>query len=327
MRDRLGLAYGLGAYTLWGSFPLYFPLLAPAGALEVLVHRVLWSLLVCALLVGALSWAQRRRGRGTVAAELTALARRPRDLGLLAGAALVIAANWLVFIHLTLTGRVVEASLGYYATPLVSVALAVVLLHERLRGLQVAALVLGALAVAVLTAEVGAPPLLGLSLAASFALYGLLKKRVGSRRGAATGVSALAGLTVETALLAPAAAAVVVWLAVTGRSTFAAEGAGHAALMASAGVVTAVPLLLFGASTRRLSLTAVGVLQYLTPTLQLLLGVLVLGEVVQGPRWVGFALVWTALVVFTADALRAPRTPRAPAPGPALAAPADVRSP
>ncbi|CAA9433656.1 MAG: Uncharacterized inner membrane protein RarD, partial [uncultured Quadrisphaera sp.] len=308
MRDRLGLLYGLAAYTLWGAFPLYFPLLAPAGAVEVLTQRVLWSLLVCALLVAALSLAQRRRGRPTVATELRALARRPRDLGLLGVAAALIGANWLVFIHLSLTARPVEASLGYYATPLVSVLLAVVLLRERLRALQVVALVLGALAVVLLTVEVGAPPLLGLSLAVSFALYGLAKKRIGR------GVSALAGLTVETALLAPLAAAVVVWLAVTGRATFGTEGPGHALLMASAGVVTAVPLLLFGASARRLSLTAVGMLQYLTPTLQLVLGVLVIGEVVPGPRWVGFGLVWLALVVFTVDAVRAGRRPAGAAP-------------
>jgi chloramphenicol-sensitive protein RarD len=301
VRDRLGLSYGLAAYTIWGSFPLYFPLLAPAGALEVLTQRVLWSLVVCGLLVAALSLAQRRRGRPTVGAELGALVRRPRDVGLLGVAALLIGANWLVFIHLSLTARPVEASLGYYATPLVSVLLAVVLLRERLRALQVAALVLGALAVVLLTVEVGAPPLLGLSLAVSFALYGLAKKRIGR------GVSALAGLTVETALLAPFALAVVAWLTASGRATFGSEGTGHALLMASAGVVTAVPLLLFGAAARRLSLTAVGMLQYLTPTLQLVLGVLVIGEAVPGPRWAGFALVWLALVVFTVDALRSGR--------------------
>lgn len=305
MKDRLGLPYGLAAYTLWGAFPLYFPLLAPAGALEVLTQRVLWSLAVCALLAAVLSLAQHRRGRPTVGGELRALAGRPRDVGLLGLAAVLIGANWLVFIHLSLTARPVEASLGYYATPLVSVLLAVVLLRERLRALQVVALGFGALAVVLLTVEVGAPPVLGLSLALSFALYGLAKKRIGR------GVSALAGLTVETALLAPAALVVAVWLAVTGRATFGTEGPGHALLMASAGVVTAVPLLLFGASARRLSLTAVGMLQYLTPTLQLLLGVLVIGEAVPGPRWVGFGLIWVALVVFTVDAVRAARRPAA----------------
>ncbi len=303
MKDRLGLGYGIAAYTLWGAFPLYFPLLAPAGALEVLTQRVLWSLVVCALLVLVLAAVQRRRGVPSVVGELVALVRRPRDVGLLGVAAALIGVNWLIFIHLSLSARPVEASLGYYATPLVSVLLAVVLLRERLRRLQGVALTLGTLAVVLLTVEVGAPPLLGLGLAVSFALYGLVKKRVGR------GVSALAGLSVETALLAPVALAVVVWLEVTGRSTFASEGTGHALLMASAGVVTAVPLLLFGASARRLSLTAVGVLQYLTPTLQLVLGVLVIGERVPGPRWVGFALIWAALVVFTVDAVRAGRAP------------------
>lgn len=298
---RSGLSHGLAAYALWGVFPLYFPLLAPAGALEVVTHRVLWSLALCLLLVVALSLHQRRAGRASAATELRAVLRRPRDLGLLALAAVVIASNWLVFIHLSLVGRVTEASLGYYATPLVSVALAVVLLRERLRRLQGVALAFGALAVGVLLAEVGAPPLLGLSLALSFGLYGLVKKRVGR------GVSALVGLTVETAVLAPVALGVVVWLSVTGRSTFATEGAGHVALMVTTGVVTAVPLLLFGAATRRLTLTAVGILQYLTPTLQLVLGVIVLHEVVPGPRWVAFACIWVALVLSTVDALRAGR--------------------
>ena len=305
MRDRLGLIYGLAAYTLWGAFPVYFPLLAPATALEVLTQRVLWSLVACLLLVAVLAAVQRRRGSASVAGELVALVRRPRDVALLGLAAVLIGANWWMFIFLSLAARPVEASLGYYATPLVSVLLGVVLLRERLRRLQGVAVGFGALAVVLLTVEVGAPPLLGLGLAVSFALYGLVKKRVGR------GVTALAGLTVETALLAPFALAVVVWLGATGRSTFATEGTGHALLMASAGVVTAVPLLLFGAATRRLSLTTVGVLQYLTPTLQLLLGVLVIGEAVPGPRWVGFALIWTALVVFTLDAVRTGRRPAA----------------
>ncbi len=302
---RGGLAHGLAAYGLWGLFVLYFPLLAPSSAVEVLVHRILWSLLVCLVLVTATSAVQRRRGhgleRGTVGAEVLAVARRPRDLALLAVAALGIAVNWLVFIHLSASERVVEISLGYYAAPLVSVALGLVLLRERLRPLQWTALGFGAAAVAVLTASVGGAPVLGLVLAVSFGLYGLAKKQVGR------GMSAVSSLTVETALLAPLAVAAVVWMGATGRSTFGTEGTGHALLLASSGVVTAVPLLFFGAAARRLPLSTVGMLQYLTPTLQLLLGVLVLHEVVPGPRWVGLALIWVALAVFTVDLVREAR--------------------
>lgn len=290
-----GTAYGFGAYLVWGSFPLYFRLLLPASAVEILLHRVVWSLAVCVLVVGAAA-ALRRSPSG-----LAAVWRSPRRLGLLAVAATVIALNWGVYIYGVNSGQVVETSLGYFINPLVTVLIGVVLLRERLRPAQWVAVGIGAVAVVVLTVDYGRPPWIALVLAASFATYGLVKKKVGGD------VGALASLTTETAMLFPLAAAALVWVEATGRGSFAAEGAGHAVLLATTGVVTAVPLLLFASAARRVPLVTIGLLQFVTPVLQLLVGVLVLGEHVPGSRWVGFSLVWLALVVLTADSLRSAR--------------------
>ena len=285
--SRSGTAYGTAAYACWGVFPLYWPLLEPAGALEVLAHRVVWSLVVVAGLV--LLGLARVRGL------------RRDQVARLAVAAVLLAVNWGTYIYGVNSEQVVETSLGYFINPLVSVALGVVVLGERLRPAQQAAVAIAFAAVVVLTVEAGHPPLIALVLALSFGTYGLLKKQAA--------VGAVASLAVETAVLAPVALAYLLVLAVTGAGHFTTDGTGHALLLASAGPVTAVPLLFFGAAATRIPLSTLGVLQYLAPTLQLLCGLLVTHEPFGVPQAVGFGLVWLALVLFTTDLVRAARRP------------------
>jgi chloramphenicol-sensitive protein RarD len=296
---RRGTTYGLLAYTLWGAFPLYFRLLDRSGPVEIVAHRVFWSLVFCLAIV-----AVARAHRDVVAA----LANR-HQVGLLAAAAALIAANWGVYIHAVNSGQVVEASLGYFINPLVTVLLGVVVLRERLRPLQWAAVGTGAVAVGVLALVHGRVPSIALTLAVSFGLYGLMKKQVGGR------VGALAGLTTETLLLGPIAAGLVIWLQATGRGQLTANPPWQGLLLVSAGLVTVIPLLMFAAAARRVPLSTLGLLQYLTPVLQLLIGVTLLGEHVAPARWVGFGVVWLALAMLTADGLRANRrrTPTAQA--------------
>jgi chloramphenicol-sensitive protein RarD len=283
---RLGIASGLTAYALWGLFPLYFPLLEPAGGLEIVAHRVLWSLLFIALLLTVVRrWAAVR-----------AAAADRRTLLVLGAAAVLIAANWLIFVYGVNSGHVVETSLGYFINPLVSVVLGVVVFSERLRRLQWTAVGIAAAAVAVLTVDYGRPPWIALSLAGTFGLYGVMKKLVR--------VEAAPGLFLETALVALPAAAVLAVLHARGAGTFGNVSAGHSVLLVLSGIATAVPLLLFAAATRRIPLSAVGLLQYLTPSMHLVIGVFVYGEPMPPVRLAGFALVWVALAVFTADSLR-----------------------
>ncbi|MFB8227129.1 EamA family transporter RarD [Cellulosimicrobium sp. NPDC055967] len=292
--DRWGLLLGAGAFFLWGAMPLYFPLLVPAAPLEIIAHRVVWSLLFCLVLLAAT-----RQLGGFV----TAL-RTPRPLGVLAVAAVLIVTNWTVYVYGVLSGHVLDAALGYFINPLVTVLLAVAVLRERLRPAQWAAVGIGVAAVVVISTGAGGLPWIALALAASFGLYGLVKNRVGRT------VEALPGLAVETAVLTPVALAYLVWLGTTGAGTFGAEGTGHALLLASAGIVTALPLLLFSAAARRLPLSVVGLLQYLGPALQFLVGLLVFHEPMSPTRWAGFALVWAALVVLSVDGLRAAHATR-----------------
>jgi chloramphenicol-sensitive protein RarD len=288
---RRGTAYGFGSYLLWGIFPLYFRLLDRSGALEVLAHRILWSLIACLILVTALrSWG-----------EIVAALHSRRRLLILGTAALAIAVNWGVYIYAVNSGQVVEASLGYFINPLVTVGLGVLLLGERLRLLQWFAVAVGVLAVAVLTVDYGHLPYIALTLAASFGTYGLMKNRVGGQ------VGALAGLSIETMVLAPLAAVAVSVMTVRGDSSFAEHPPWQGLLLASTGLVTIVPLLLFAAAARRIPLTTIGLLQYLTPVLQLLCGVVILGEHMPASRWAGFVLVWSALVILTFDSLRTAR--------------------
>ncbi len=277
---------GLGAYAVWGLFPLYFPLLEPATGLEIVAHRVLWSLLfVGVLLVAVRGWSRVRAAVGD-----------GRTLLVLAGAALLIAANWLVFVYAVNSGHVVETSLGYFINPLMSVLLGVVVFSERLRRLQWTAVGIAAVAVAVLTVDYGRPPWIALALALTFALYGLMKKLVK--------VEAAPGLFVETALVALPAAVVLGVLHGFGVGTFGQVGAGHTLLLVSSGVATAIPLLLFAAAARRIPLSTMGLLQYLTPLMQLSIGVFVYDEPMPPARLAGFAIVWLALAVFSADMLR-----------------------
>lgn len=285
MRTSPGLLYALGAFGMWGFFPLFFPLLEPATPLEIVAHRVVWSLLFCAVLVTvSRSWG-----------ELRTVLRSGRTLGLLALASVLLAANWLVFVFAVLAGHTVDASLGYYINPLVTVALAVLVVGERMRTGQWVALAFGAGAVVVISIGYGTVPWVALALAATFGLYGLAKNRVGRTVGATT------GLAVETLVLVPAALGYLVWLQASGAGTFGAHGGGHTALLASLGIATALPLLCFAAAARRLPLSVVGLVQYLTPTLQLLVAVLVFREEMPAARWWGFALVWVALTILAVD--------------------------
>jgi chloramphenicol-sensitive protein RarD len=283
-----GVLYGVGAYGLWGVFPLYFRLLERSSALEVVAHRVLWSLAVCLGVVAS------TRGWRDLGATL-AIPRRVLALGV---GAVLLAVNWGVYIYAVNSGQVLEASLGYYINPLITVLLGVLVLHERLRAWQWGAVGLGALAVAVLTVAYGRPPLIALTLAVSFGLYGLIKNRIGA------GVGAVTSLTTETVVLAPPAAIVLALLEASGHGHFTQNPPWQGLLLASLGLATVVPLLFFAASARRVPLSTLGLLQYLTPTLQLLCGVLLLGERMPAERWVGFGLVWVALVVLTADTVR-----------------------
>jgi chloramphenicol-sensitive protein RarD len=283
---RLGVVSGLGAYALWGLFPLYFPLLEPAGGLEIVAHRVLWSVVALAVLLTVL------RRWPAVRAALT----DRYTLLVLGSAAILIAANWLIFVYGVNSGHVVETSLGYFINPLVSVLLGVLVFSERLRALQWVAVAIATVAVLVLTVDYGRPPWIALSLAASFGLYGLMKKLVK--------VEAAPGLFVETTLVAVPAGATLAVLHANGAGSFASHGISHALLLASCGIATAVPLLLFAAAARRVPLSTVGLLQYVTPIMQLLIGVFVYGEPMPAGRLAGFAIVWLALVVFTVDSLR-----------------------
>ncbi len=276
---------GVAAYTLWGAFPLYWPLLEPAGAVEILAHRVVWS----AVTIGLLVFVLRRVGR------FRALLRDRRRLLILSAAAVVIAVNWATFIWGVNNGRVVETSLGYFINPLVTVLMGVFILGERLRALQWAAMGVATIAVVVLTVEYGRPPWVALILAFSFGTYGLAKKTAGA--------GAVESLALETALLAPLALGYLVWLASQGTGHFGAEGSGHALLLMSTGIVTAVPLICFSAAAIRVSMVTIGLLQYLAPTLQFALGVLWFHEDMPAVRWVGFILVWIALAMFTAEAI------------------------
>ncbi|XUL88695.1 EamA family transporter RarD [Streptomyces galilaeus] len=294
-QHHIGLLNGFAAYGMWGLVPLFWPLLKPAGAAEILAHRMVWSLafVVVALLV-VRRWAW-----------IGELLRQPRKLGLVAIAAGFITVNWGVYIWAVNSGHVVEASLGYFINPLVTIAIGVLLLKERLRPVQWAAVGVGLAAVIVLTVGYGQPPWISLCLAFSFATYGLVKKKVN--------LGGIESLAAETAIQFLPALGYLLWLGAHGDATFAQEGVGHAALLASTGVVTALPLVCFGAAAIRVPLSTLGLLQYLAPVFQFLLGILYFHESMPPARWAGFALVWLALVLLTTDAWRTSRRGRAAA--------------
>jgi chloramphenicol-sensitive protein RarD len=292
--SRRGALYGATAYLLWGVFPLYFPLLEPSGAVEVLAHRISWSVAVMAVVVLVA-----RKG-----ASVRRVVADRRRLAQISVAAVLLGLNWGVYIYGVTSDHVVETSLGYFINPLVTVLLGVFVLRERLRKAQWAALALAFVAVLVLSIENGRPPWIALILAFSFGTYGLLKKTAR--------VGAVEGLAVETAVLAPIALAYLVVLGARGDSTFLGEGAGHATLIGLTGVITAVPLLFFGAAASRVPLTTLGILQYHAPTLQFLIGVLIVDEPLGLAKLLGFVLVWIALAAFTADLVSHTRRARVP---------------
>ncbi|MFI1518572.1 EamA family transporter RarD [Kitasatospora cineracea] len=289
---RVGLWNGFAAYGMWGLFPLFWPLLEPAGAADILANRMTWSLVaVTAMLLVRRRWAWVRP-----------LLRQPRRLGMLALAAATVSVNWGVYIWGVNSGHVVETSLGYFINPLVTIAFGVLVLRERLRPAQWAAVGVGTAAVLVLTVAYGRPPWIALALAFSFATYGLLKKKVG--------LGGAESLAVESAVMFPFAVAFLVYLEVRGQGTLGHHGWGHTALLLASGVITAVPLMCFGAAALRVPLTTLGLLQYLAPVSQFLIGVAVFHETMEPARWAGFALVWVALVVLSGDALRRIRVER-----------------
>ncbi|MFB7475434.1 EamA family transporter RarD [Kitasatospora sp. NPDC056184] len=309
-----GLWYGFAAYGIWGLFPLFWPLLEPGAADDILANRMVWSLVAVVLLLVV----QRHWG------WIRPLLRQPRRLAMLGAAATVISVNWGVYIWGVNTGHVVETSLGYFINPLVTIAFGVLVLKERLRRAQWAAVGIGALAVAVLTVGYGRLPWIALTLALSFATYGLLKKTVG--------LSGLESLAAESAFMFPFALAYLVYLQFSGRGTFghtvAGEyGWGHTGLLVLSGVITAVPLLFFGAAAVRVPLSMLGLLQYLAPVFQFLIGIAVFHESMPPARWAGFALVWAALAVLTWDALRRVRADRAAARARTAAAPTTAAAP
>ena len=283
--SRRGLILGAAAYILWGTFPLYWTLLEPGGAVEILAHRIVWSLLTMVVIL--VLW---RR-----VPQLKALLRDRRKLLLISVAAVVISLNWGGYIWGVNNGRVVETSLGYFINPLVTVLMGVLILDERLRRLQWVAMGIACVAVVVLTVDYGRPPWVALLLAFSFGTYGLAKKQAA--------VGAVESITFETVVLAPVAAAYIGWLVVSGDSNFESHGVGHALLFTTTGIITAIPLMLFGAAAIRVSMVSLGLLQYLAPTIQFALGILVFHEDMPASRWIGFGLVWVALAIFPVEAL------------------------
>jgi len=287
-RRRTGLLYGFGAFGLWGLIPFFFVALVPARPWEIVAQRIVWTFLFCLLLLAV------RRDWAWIRPML----RRRRVLAGLTVAALLIAGNWLTYIFAVLGGQTSEAALGYFLNPLVTVALGVIVLGERLRPLQWLAVGIATAAAVFLTVVARQLPLTALALAVSFALYGLLKNRMGAD------LPALHGLTVETAVLTPLALVGICALVLSGASTFASNGIGHLLLLTLTGPVTATPLLLFAAAARRIPLVTIGLIQFIAPVMQLLAS-LALGEHISPARWVGFAIVWVALTVLTVDSLHA----------------------
>ncbi|UED88408.1 EamA family transporter RarD [Streptomyces profundus] len=286
------MALGFAAFGLWGLLPLYWRLLEDSGAFEVLAHRMVWSLptaLLLLLLVRSWSW-------------IGPLLRDPKRLALLLLSASLITFNWGLFIWCVAEDRVLEASLGYFINPLFTIAMGVLLLRERLRTAQWAAVGIGALAVVVMSVAYGQVPWLSLSLSVSFATYGLVKKR--------TGLDGLEGFSADSAIQFVPALGFLVVLAGRGEGSFTVEGPGYALLLVGSGLATALPLIFFGAATVRLPLSTVGLMQYIAPSTMFLLGLLVFGEEMPPERWIGFGLVWLALTVLTWDALRRARTRR-----------------
>lgn len=286
-RSRDGFLAAAAAYGLWGLLPAYFVALDPSGPIEILAFRIVLSLIFCAVILAIM-----RRLRRTVS-----LLRDRNLLRLSALAAVLILINWSVYVYASLNQFIVEAALGYFINPLVTVALGVVVLNEKLRPLQWGALALAVVAVVVLAVGYGSIPVISLTLAFSFGFYGFVKNRMGPH------VKSLDSLTLETLWLTPSALGLLVWVSLDSGLTLGTLGLGHTALLLMAGAVTSIPLLFFGAAARRLPLSVIGLMQYLAPVMQFTFGVAIMGEPMPLERWIGFSLVWVALVILSVDAL------------------------
>jgi chloramphenicol-sensitive protein RarD len=293
--QTVGVASAIGAYLLWGVLPLYFLLLRPTEGWELVAWRVALSFVFCLLLLAVT--------RGWK--PLMAIVRQPRLLALTALAGVLIYINWQVFVLATLNGEIVETSLGYFINPIGTMLLGVFVLKERLRRLQWVAIGIATIAVLVIVFAHGTFPWIALSLTASFGIYGLVKKKIGPS------VDALSGLTLESFWLLPVAVVQLIAVGLTTGITMGAHGPLHAGLLAFAGVATAVPLLLFAAGTRRIGLTVIGMIQFITPIMQFLVGVLVMHEPMPVERWIGFGIVWIAIAVFLIDLALVSRRMRA----------------
>lgn len=280
---QIGVVYAALAYTLWGLFPLFFKQLAGAGALEVVLHRFVWSLVFVLLVLAVLRrWAW-----------LRAVFRTPRVVGTFALSATLLAGNWLVYIWAVNNDHVLDASLGYFILPLVNVGLGYVFLHERPRPGQWLAFAIACAGVLWLTVQGGRLPWVALALALTFGLYGLLRKLAP--------LGALEGLSLETLLLAPLAALALAWMTAQGQGALGRQDTALLGWLVASGPVTAIPLLLFAAGARRIPLSMMGILQYIAPSILVLLGVWLYGEPFAGPRVLGFVLIWTALALYTAE--------------------------
>ncbi|WP_402840674.1 EamA family transporter RarD [Microbacterium sp. GXS0129] len=293
--ETVGFLSTLSAYLLWGVLPVYFLILVPTGAWETVAWRIVFSVVFCLVALAV------TRGWSRVIAVF----RDPKLAALTALGGGLVYINWQLFVLAAQGGQVVESSLGYFINPIVSVLLGVLVLHERLRPLQWTAIGVAALAVIAIVIGYGEMPWISLGLAFSFGFYGLVKNRIGPR------VDAVSGLTLETVWLLPVAIVQLVVVAVTSGITIGVGGIGHVALIAGLGITTAVPLLLFAIGTRRIPLTMVGILQFAAPILQFLVGVFILHEPMPAERWIGFGIVWVAVVILVTDSLLAGRRARA----------------
>ncbi|AWB81591.1 EamA family transporter RarD [Corynebacterium yudongzhengii] len=284
------MAYILIAYLMWGFFPAFFPLLLPAGPLEILSHRILWCAIFMVIVMSVMrNWKELRSADG-------------REWRRIVAAGLLISGNWGTYVLAVNSGNVADAALGYYINPLLSIALAMIFLGEKLRRLQLISVAIAAVGVVWLTVLTGQPPVMALGMAFTFGFYGLVKKRVS--------LSAAASLTAETLVVSPIAAAYLLYLEATGASTFTTEGAGHAVLLMVAGVITAAPLFFFGAGAKRLPLSTIGMLQYSTPTMQMIWAVIVMDEHLSTNRWIGFLIIWIAVAVYLWDLIAIRRRAR-----------------
>ena len=288
-RYKTGLLFGVAAYTIWGAFPLYWPLLQPATPLEIVSHRAVWSLFFCLI---ALGLSKQLKSTYT-------LLKNPRVFIRLLLAAGLISVNWIVYIWGVNNGHVVECALGYYINPLIIIAFGVIMLREKMRKLQWTAVGFGALGVLVLTIDYGRLPWIALALAISWGSYGLVKKQLN--------LGALEGLAIETLLSLPFYGGYLIYIGLNGTGQLGSSP-GLSILLISAGIVTAIPLLLFNGSTTRLPFTIIGLLQYITPTLQFSIGVWVRHEAMPTARWAGFLIIWAALITLGIDLIKSGRT-------------------